>query len=260
MKRNAIARIIANSLLIVLLTGILLGGMGLSGFSFEDGETIEETPCLDAASVHELDIDWAAGKVMIQTSTDSSITVNVYEVGKEEQTRKAAWYISDKTLHIQYSKSNVNVGIFGIPEKNLVITVPENWVCEALQIDGASLEVCIDNLQAEKLELDGAAIELTYNGQFQELDCDGADCQLTLSSYTTPAKISVSGADCQMSLSLPAGSGFRVEADGLGCSISSNVNHTKEDGDYVYGDQSCQIDVEGMDCHADITIEGAGSN
>ena len=136
---------------------------------------------------------------------------------------------------------------------HLVITVPENWDCRALAIDGAALEISIEGLSIRELELDGAAAKVRINGAVEVLDCDGAACEITWNCTERPGEIELDGASCRLELALPEDCGFRMEMDGLSCELDTDLAYTREDGNYVCGDRHCKINVDGMACEVKIS-------
>lgn len=251
MKRNAIARIVIYSVLILLFSGILLTALGIDAFTFRtDSGSYEENyteETFSVSGISNLDIDWVAGSITILAADTDVITVS--ESGEFSQKYKMRCDVSDNTLSINYTKSTVFVGIGSHPEKNLLITVPREWFCSELEIDAAAVEVTVDDVQLRDIELDGAGMVFNILGSFQTLSCDGAGCKLNLTTTYAASQIELDGAGCKLQLMLPQNCGFQVQLDGLGCDFSSNISTHREDGCIVYGDRSCHVDVNGIGCH-----------
>ena len=252
MKSNAIARIILYSLLILLLVGILCVGLFADLFTIHGGSvtttasTTGKTVSVNASGVSRIQIDWAAGAItMVTADTD---TISFSESGEITEKYTMTHNLKDGTLEIDYAKSSVTVGIGSIPSKDLTITVPQDWVCQELELDGAALEVNIDGLTVQEFDIDGAANEIRFTGSLDTLECDGAACELTLNCLEKPRKIDLDGASVEMDLYLPQDCGFLVQMDGLGCSFRSDLDYTGGNGDYSYGDHYCQINADGLSC------------
>ena len=150
MKRNAIARIVIYSVLVVVLTGILLVGILANGFSIDfgssGGTTVESEVSVDAKDIKNLDIVWACGAITINVADTDQITFK--ETAPENCKYKTTYDVSGSTLELEYGSQKIAIG-FGdnsIPRKDLEITVPQDWVCEQLEIDGASLNISINHL------------------------------------------------------------------------------------------------------------------
>lgn len=248
MKRNAIARIIIYSILVIILTSALLIGIGIDSFISlpHSGTTVTGEAAIAPGNIQNLDIDWAAGSITIRRGDTDSIVIS--ETGNFEEKYAMVYDVQGDTLSIDYSKSSVALRFGSQPSKNLTVTVPENWFCQSLDINGAALEIDVQDLDADAVSFDGAAVELTYTGTLNTLECDGASCVLKVTCNSAPTTFEVDGAACDVTLVLPEDCGFRAEMDGLGCSFNSNVEHKSHDGAYFYGDEHCKVQADGLGC------------
>lgn len=256
MKTNATVRIILYALLILILISILVAGLAFDLYTFNTGSSaaVEGTEgCIAARDVSKLSIEWAAGSVTIVTADTDQITFS--ESGNFAEKYTMVYSRKGDTLTIAYSNSSVTVGFGSIPSKDLTITVPHDWVCEELELDGAALEVEINGLTVREFDIDGASNEISFTGSLEILECDGAACELTLKCQTKPRSIDLDGASVQMDLYLPNECGFIVQMDGLSCSFDSDLEYTGNKGSYSYSDRYCQIDVDGLSC--DIKVNQA---
>lgn len=253
MKTSAIIRIVLYSLIIFLLSGILLTALGIGTFMFnvDSGSSYNQGEgSVPAADVSSLSIDWAAGSVTIQTAETDQITFT--ESGNFDDEYAMAYKVKNGTLSLSYAKPKVAIGLVSTPSKDLVITVPENWNCQELELNGAALDVEVHGVSVRELSIDGAAFEVLFNGTLDQLSCDGAACQLQINCINRPQEIDLDGAACSLDLTIPDGCGFLVQVDGLSCDFDTDVNYQKNDDAYSYADQYCQIDVNGISC--EITI------
>lgn len=257
MKASAITRIILYSLVALLLIGLLLTGLGIGALMFRiniGGEYTTGEGSVPAADITELSLDWASGTITIQTADTDEITFT--ESGNFAEDQAMAYSTKGGTLSISYSQPSLQIGFVSIPSKDLTVTVPEDWFCETLELDGASLTVDITGLQVGTLDIDGASNEVTFNGSVDTVDCDGASCDVEIVAANRIDEIDLDGASCSLSLSLPEGCGFEVRMDGLSCDFRSDLTYTSSDGDYFYGDNHCKINADGVSC--DITIGSSG--
>lgn len=252
MKTNAIVRIILYTILALVLTGILLAGLGMNSFINlpHSGSTLENGEAyIDAEHIRELDIDWADGSITIISADIDGI--HITETGKFEEKHALIYNVKGKTLSIDYSKAS-SISIGSSPSKDLIITVPEDLHFSSLDIDGAALKINIDGMIVDDVNLDGADLEVSFRGILQQLECDGADCTLTIACPEKPNKINVDGADCDVKLYLPAYCGFEAELEGLGCQFYSEFDHHSSNNTYSFGDKHCKIEINGLDCQLEI--------
>lgn len=256
MKSNAIARIIIYAIVAIVLISILCGFLIMDTFVInigsDNGTVVEGETSIDASEIKNIEIDWAAGSVEIIVTDADHITIS--EVMPEDSKYKMTYKISSNTLKLEYATGVFSIGFgdWSIPKKDLIITVPKDWICEELEIDGASLAINIQNLTIEKFDLDGASCDVFFAGSLDRIDIDGASTSLTLSCTNQISAINIDGASCDLDLTLPQGCGFLLQMDGLSCDLHTDLSGVTADGKTVYGNGHCKIDVDGISC--DVTI------
>lgn len=252
MKTNAIVRIVIYTLLVLVLIGILCAGLGVGKFVFHFGSENEilGEGSVSAADIKNLEIDWADGSIQIVTGDTDQISFT--ESGETGNDYRMAYSVRGDTLEINYSKSGITIGFISIPSKDLLITVPKDWVCQELELDGASMDIKLDGLTVDKLSIDGASNSIHFSGNVVSFSCDGASTEITMLCSGSPQNIDIDGAACELDLTLPEDCGFRAELDGLSCDFDSDFPYTNKDGCHIYGNQQCSIRVDGLSC--DVTI------
>jgi DUF4097 and DUF4098 domain-containing protein YvlB len=269
MKTNAVIRIVLFSLAIVILSGILAAGLLAGQFSFsipsftQDSEkTVSNSGSVSASEVQNLDIDWVAGSVIVQPGDVDTIT---FTEKSAPSTDKMVWKQTGNTLFIEHSKAKVYIGFYIDQSKDLVITVPRDWVCRKLNIDTASANIQVNDLQiqdadfdsasgtctltncnVDNISVDTASGDVDFTGTFNtiELSAASAKCSLVLSNV--PRQIDVDTMSGDLDITLPSDCGFTVEVDGISGDFSSDFPTTKSNGSYFYGDGSCRITVDAV--------------
>jgi hypothetical protein len=251
MNRNAIAKIVIYSLVALILTGILVSGLE-DGIDFEgNGTPVDYEKMIDASVIDAIEINWAAGNVVVKAEDVNCIILR--ETADHEIKKPMTYVCGNRTLMINHSDQTTIAPFQKIQEKNLVVIVPIDWVCQWLEIDGAGLEVTINGITIRELNVDGAGIILNASGDIKKMDIDGAGCDVTVSYPKAPKELNLDGAGCVLNVSLPDGCGFAVEMDGLGCTLDTDAETRKIDSEIVYGDGNFKIEISGMGC--DITIK-----
>lgn len=279
MKTNAIVRIVLFSLAILVLLGILLAGLAANLLRFIPGEidndmdtdpivggNLASSGIVDAAKIKEIEIEWVSGSITIQPGDTDSIEFSESEVTKEKY--KMVWKQSGSTLKIQYCKDSVSFPSFGINvdvSKDLVITVPQDWVCDSLEIDAASATVNISNMTISEMEFDGASGACTFencavgelsmdtvsgdvdfSGTLNVLDFDGASASCRIQVTNVPNMIDIDTASGDLDLYLPEECGFSCKLTSMSGNFTSDYSTTTQNGHHVYGDGSCRINVDAM--------------
>lgn len=282
MKSNAIIRIIVFSILIVLLSGLLLAGLNLDRFwsntsASHGGQTVgpvasDESATMGAVSadkITELDIEWAAGKILIQPSEEAD-TIRFWDDYAGDEKLYLYYTTAGNKLSIQYCKDldwddGFGVSINNTINKNLTIQVPAGWVCENLEVDAASATLEVHDLTIQEAEIDAASGALgfencnvysldvdtasgdvIFTGSLQTLDCDAASASVAANLSNIPTRINVSTMSSNIDLTLPENAGFTLNMDGLSATMHSDFDCTLENGRYVCGDGSCHIQVDSL--------------
>ena len=257
MKRNAIARIIIYSILALVLTGILVSAIAWNELSFDFGDSngtvVEQEGNVAAADIRNLEIDWAGGNITIYRGDTDRIIFS--ETAPEDCKHQMVYTVSGNTLKLSYSKGNIGIGFgnWNVPDKDLTIIVPQDWECEALEIDGAALSIIIENLIVDTLELDGAACDFSFIGEVRRVDVDGTSADLHLECLNRVEQIDIDGASCELDLILPKNCGFTVDMEGISYGLNTDLPCTNQNGQKVYGDGQCKINVDGISCEVNIS-------
>ena len=245
----------------------------------QENKTVIDTPvpqdqqiranavAMDAASIRNVEIEWAAGSILIQPKDIDEIYI--MEDGLREDSDPMVWKVRENKLSIQYSKNtdhDFGMGLLlGNESKDLIIQVPFDWQCNSLEIDAASasLEVndltiqsmefdgasgtCVfNNCTVERLELDTASGDVLFKGSLNQMECDSASANIILELNNVPRSIEMDTASGDLDMVLPEGSGFSVKLDTMSGDFKSDFTTTNRNGKYIAGDGRCQIEVDGM--------------
>lgn len=278
-KGNAIARIILNIVLILLMLGVFGVVLGFSIYSFDlgitNGNYITGESSVPADQVTELHIEWASGTITVQTGDTDKIIFT--ESGSDIDTEPMVYELENGELSICYSKPALQMGITATIVKDLTITVPRDWNCGNLHIEAASTDVEVfdmtmnsvelecasgectfTNCTVKELDLDAASCAVTFSGTLETLDCDGASTEITAVLTNVPSAINLDGASAELDLTLPSDCGFRVDMDGVSCDFDSDFDYHHSNGCSTYGNESCHINVDGMS--ASVYIRNGGTS
>lgn len=222
---------------------------------------------LDAASIRNMEIEWAVGSIRIQPMEITEIRIS--EEGVNQDAEPMVWKVRDSKLSIQYSKNtdhDFGMGLLlGSESKDLTIQVPLDWQCNSLEIDAASasLEVndltiqemefdgasgtCVfNNCIVENLELDTASGDVLFQGSLNKMDCDAASANIVLDLKNVPKSLDLDTASGDLDVVLPADAGFTVKMDTMSGDFESDFATTMRNGSYVAGNGRCTISVDAM--------------
>lgn len=285
-KSSSVLRVLIISITVLLGLSILVGGILAALFAVNGAEIIGEITeelgielnlgdtaldgttasagSVSAEEVSQIEIEWAAGSITIVPGDTE--TIDFSETAGLSPEDQLIWKQSGSTLQIQFCKPKIHVGIsIADLNKDLVITVPQDWACENLQIEAASAEVnvqslnidnfyfdgasgqCIlENCQIDEVDLDTASGTIFLHGTVNYIDCDAASANCCLVLENTPKRIEVDSASGDLEISLPQDCGFTVSMEGLSGNFSSDFPTTFKNGKHLYGDGSCRIDISAL--------------
>ena len=241
-----------------------------------EGEITGYGVALDAASIRNMEIEWAAGSIVIKPMDITEIRIS--EEGVNQDIHSMVWNVRNGQLNIQYSKDtdhSFGMGLLlGEHSKNLVIQVPREWQCDALEIDAASasLEVndltiremefdgasgtCVfENCSVESLDVDTASGDVRFQGSLGKMDCDSASANIILELINVPGSLELDTASGDLEMTLPEDAGFTVTMDTMSGTFESDFATTNRNGNYVAGNGRCRIEVDAMS--GDVTIHKA---
>lgn len=268
MKRNAIARIIIFSIVIVILLGILAAGLGLGMLSFHLSDSSRDYNVIEgsegnvnAAEIRNLQIEWVDGNINIETADTD--TISFRESGYADDNNLMVWQQSGDTLTIRFSRETIIRGFVYIPSKDLDIIIPEDWVCEELEIETVSGSVTVDGIQADEISFDCVSAhsdfidctarevsmttvsgDLFFSGSLDSLYCEGVSAKCEAELLNTPREIDMEGISGNLILTLPADAGFTASIDSVSGSISTEFDTVSRGGQHICGDGSCFIEAE----------------
>ena len=272
MKTSAIVRIVLYSLLFLILLSILLGGLLadelLSSLSFDTviatGD-LERVGAVTASDIREVNIEWVAGSITVQTGDTDEITFS--ENSDLNDSDKMVWTQSGNKLSIQFSKEKLffgfNFGFHSNYSKDLVITIPDDWQAWELNIDSVSATIDISDLNTEKLyitnvsgsctltdctatdvEVDTVSGQVDYSGSLLTLNLNSVSADCTLKLKAGARDINMGCVSGDLTLYLPEEQGFTAKIDGISGDITTDFATTTTGGTHRFGDGSCSIEGE----------------
>lgn len=290
MNKNAIVRIVIWSIVVLVLLAVLIAGLShnffvplrLAGKPVVSSQNVQmkavdadETVTVPAAEIRSIDIDWVSGSVTIAPGDVEEITFCESVVSNDKY--RMVWKQSGDKLTIQFCKDSESLN-FGIHlndgDKNLLITVPRDWVCDSLELDAASTELTVRDLTIREVEIDTASGtgrfdgctvstldvdtasgDVTFTGSLGELEFDAASAGFVGVLSNVPDRINVDSMSGDLDITLPEDAGFTVNMDTMSGDFSSDFPTTSKNGSHICADGRCKIIVSAMS--GDVTIRKA---
>lgn len=279
MKRNAIARIIIWSLVAVLLTSLLVVGIGSSPSSFFTGDwslggigvTYKNSALYNVGGgtvtdeFHSIKVNWTNGKINIESYDGEDTVISETEVAEKEN--KLRWRVEDGVLKIQQMAAGMRFGLKKTPKKTLTVKIPSSAAekLKSVNTDSVSAEVNIigvaasdkieidtvsggadlKNIRTEKLDIDTVSGSIKAAGEFTELESDSVSGDVTVSSATPLKKLDCDSTSGNIRLTIPKNSGFTLKADTVSGDISCGLPTVSESKNRrVCGDGSADFETD----------------
>ena len=265
MKRNAIARIVIYSLIVVILVGVLVHGMDWDGFHFDldlgdDAQIVTGTASVEPSSIKHIRIEWVDGLVDVAIADQDTITFSETNVEKECM----VYQIKGDTLVIRYSKDSIKLGInITTPNKQLTVYVPQDWMADSIEISAVSAMVTVDlpevgettvetvsgdimvrHIRSQEISLTTVSGYACFEGICKELDCESVsgNCKVILSDKAN--NISMESVSGNLDMMLPQQCGFSAELESASGDIGSTFPTHVSGHTYTYGNGRMRIEAQ----------------
>lgn len=288
MKRNAIIRIILWSLVIIVLTSLLVSGLSFRMLRWNK-QTVTHIPqratvetvvpletyysistegkdTFSARDISALDIEWVAGEILIQPGNVDQISVK--EDGLTDPKYAMVLKSSNGKLKIKFCDDSQSLS-FGFGKENLTkdltILVPQDWICQSLDIECASASVEVNDLTIREVDFDGASGicefencivdeididtasgDVRFVGELDMLDCDAASASVYAVLSNIPSRLDMDSMSGDLDITLPADAGFALTMDAMSSDFSSDFETTLKNGSFVCGDGGCRINIDAL--------------
>jgi len=269
MKTSALIRIFVYAFIALILTGVLIWGIGGkqnmnffsfnifdgSGFSYDDDNYKIGDGEVAKDMVDEIQVNWTAGDVKVNVYNPETTGTDKISFSEDSNTQLEEKYemrykVEDGVLKIMFAKSNVKFqGIFKSLDKELTINIPIDH-----QLTDVSIDTVSANIEVEGLSLPYEIKLATVSGDINanRLDADSMDaetvsgeirCTEAIFGRTHMESVSgeiyatyLSGALDDLSMETVSGS--------ITLGLPKGIDGFKVDYDTVSGSFDCAFDVK----------------
>lgn len=211
MNQSAIIRIVAWSVVVLVLIGILVSGLlgfpeqpdwislnlgGFGGYTYQHSDRYTAGGgSLDADAVSAIDIDWMSGSVDVTVYDGDTITFS--ETSKQALSEKDQlhYYLDNDTLRIRF-RGPVRWGLGIRQGKNLSVLVPKGILINALDVEAVSSPVAVSGVNANQVNIENISGGITLSsvrGNALDLETVSGSLQVELSEFTSMDAGTVSG-------------------------------------------------------------------
>jgi hypothetical protein len=269
MKTSALIRIFVYAFIALVLTSVLIWGIGNnnnmnffsfnisnlfggSGFSYNDDDYIIGDGEVSKDQISEIEVNWTTGDVKIipyvGDTTGSEVIFFTEESGTQlEEDYEMRYKVEDGVLKIMFAKPNVKFqGIFKSLEKDLTINVPIGMTFSDVTIETVSANINLESIHANMFDLstvsgdvDGALLI----ADSMDAETVSGEIRWNEATFETVSAESVSGKVNVAFLSMPNNIEIETVSGAMTLSLPENDGF-KVDYDKVSGNFDCEFDVK----------------
>ncbi len=215
-KKQAIFTLVACSIAVLFLTGVLAvgltdGNFGLAnlrgGYAYEETENgyrYEYSWNTEENELTGLDVDWINGRVELKIGTESHVKIEETAnraLGDEEKLQLSS---SGGTLRIKWDNKFLNFSIFENRYKDLVVELPRSLAgkLELLECSTTSGNISVKGLAAERAEVQSTSGDLELSGlkgKYGSFSTTSGKIGLEDSSFEESLSVSTVSGSCDLS-------------------------------------------------------------
>jgi DUF4097 and DUF4098 domain-containing protein YvlB len=136
------------------------------------------TATLSASEVAEIEIDWVDGRIEIEQTNTSTVTVmeeNSDQKSVSKEAERMRYYLDGNILKVKYCQSGLR-GSVNTHNKNLRVEVPQGL---SIEVDSVGAGITVGFLQAEKVSVESVSGNITA----ERIVCNKAEIE-TVSGKT----------------------------------------------------------------------------
>ena len=284
MKTSALIRIFVYAFIALVLTGVLVWGIGSnnnmnffsfnlfggSGFSYNDDDYTIGDGEVPRDQVNELEVNWTAGDVKVVPyvgdTTGPEVIFFTEESGTQlEEDYEMRYKVEDGVLKIMFAKPNVKFqGIFKSLDKDLTINVPLGTTLSDVTIDTVSANIDIESIHADMFDLATVSGDIdsalliadsleaeTVSGEirwseatFGTASAESVSGKINVAFLTMPTDIQIETVSGAMTLGLPENDGFKVDYDKVSGDFDCEFNVKINKNMAMYKNGAAKIKLE----------------
>ena len=165
MNRNQVLKIAMIVCAAVLICSVAVTATGIFGqiSGYADAEKYTAGDAEIAAEVKNLDINWTSGKVTVAYHGKSTVELRETSRTALGGDQKMRWLLDGDTLRVQYSRPGLR--IFGNPEKELTVILPEGTELKTAGFSLTSGNLIIPGLKAESLNISATSGDISAEAE-----------------------------------------------------------------------------------------------
>lgn len=279
-KTSAWIRLIAFSIVALILTGILLIGCFGDGLHFDsdfsfgfftgshysnaDAYTVG-SGSVAADTLTDMEINWTSGEVTIVPSDGKEIEISENSSGKLKDKDKLRYLYQNGKLTVQYRKSAFFL-FSSHPDKKLEVKIPRSLITQLSNviIDSVSADVTLSELTtktldietvsgvikstgitaSQKADIETVSGDVNMDGSFGGIDSETVSGNCEYTSKTTPGNADFESVSGDILVTLPQDTSFKADYDTVSGDFVCDFESTNKDDSVIHGSGENHFDFE----------------
>ncbi len=177
-KMIQIAMIVCAAVLVIAAAATVSGFLGGEVFGYSDAGKYTAGEADISAKVNNLDVDWTAGKVILEYHGGSTVELRESSAKPISEDMKLRWWMDGDTLRVRYAKSGLRLD-WNL-NKELTIRLPEGITFRDAKISATSAGLMIPALKADTLTLSTTSGNIQAAAEAGQVKADATSGQVTL--------------------------------------------------------------------------------
>lgn len=258
--------------LIILLSLLLLSGCGIKVgveiYTYDDSNYSIGNKAF-TEQINEITIDWIAGNVFIEKSTNHELIIREETDVNIEDKYKMHYLLDNNKLDIKFVASNKMLD-YKFKVKNLYIFLPceindievnivsadleiKQSIIKDLEINNVSGEINIDSSTINIIEINNVSGDiLLFNSRCEEVEIQTVSGNIGLSYLENPKELSVESTSGDITFYIKENDSVGVEYNTVSGDFNSNINHKVINDKIEYNDPQLYYEIDTIS--GDLTI------
>ena len=210
-----------------------------------------------ASEVEDLSIDWLDDSVTIEVYDGAELVISETSDKAMNDSTTMYYYLNNKgTLNINYGKPGVRMKGENLPNKHLLVRVPQTMRLENVEVNSLGHHLVMNGVRCESLELNAVSDQITMNEcevDNVEINCVSANVEATFSKM--PREMELNNVSGETVLWVPEDAGITLEMEGMLNDFHSELPVATKWKRKIIGNGACKIESNAVSGELDIKVK-----
>lgn len=237
-----------------------------SGIYYENADQYTAGGASLTQTVSSLDIIWTSGNVEIKHGDVDGVTFSESAAVPLNERTNLYYWLDGETLRIRYAQSKKGIHIGSYPSKNLVVTVPNEYDLQSVDLDVVSTDVQLNEVRVADVEVNNVSgdVDVTMSEMTKDIEVESISGNVTITgsvadsleiestsgniyieTNATPKTGKIDNVSGNVTMTFPEdAAGFVLKMEITSGTFYTELPMTNNGKDRVYGDGSCTLEIE----------------